>query len=314
MYSENAEDHLNHLRQVFERLRQVQMKLKTTKCDFAKESVDVLGFKVSANGIGTQERLMKKIQDFPVPRNKTDVRAFVNLAGFYRRHIQSFGEIAAPLAGLLRKSETFDWTDLHQNAFNSLKKMLVSPAVLKYPDPHQPYVLYTDASDCGLGAVLTQTDQDGVERPVCFLSKKVQGAEINYPTVEKELLAVVFALSKLRKYLYESTFILRTDNTAVRYLFLKSEVSSRLQRWIMAIQEFKFSVRHIPGKSNVVADVLSRYPVSDPLDGVEDPFQDLYPAFMVSESCALYEPYLEDILQYVLTVTKLCRSASITNH
>lgn len=300
VYSEDTEAHLVHLRQVFKRLRQVQMKLKTTKCDFAKETVDVLGFTVSANGIATQGRLLKKIQDFPIPRNKTDVRAFINLAGFYRRHIQAFGEIAAPLAGLLRKNEVFNWTTLHEKAFNDLKKMLISPAVLKYPDPRQPYVLYTDASDYRLRAILTQKDEHGDERPVCFLSRKIQGAEINYPTVEKELLAVVYALSKLRKYLYESTFVLCTDNTAVRYLFLKSEVSSRLQRWIMAIQEFQFTVKHIPGKTNVVADVLSRYPVNDCEDGVDDPLQDLYPAYLVSEHGDIYEPYLDDILQYVL--------------
>lgn len=120
-----------------------------------------------------------------------------------------------------------------------------NPVILQYSDPHEPYILYTDASDIGLGAVLTQNDHAENEPPIWFLSRKLQGAEVNYPAMEKELLAVVSSLSKLRKYLYESEFLLCTDNTDVRYLFLKSEASSRLQRWIMAVQEFKFKVKHL---------------------------------------------------------------------
>jgi ribonuclease HI len=196
--------------------------------------------------------------------------------------MQSFGEIAAPLPSLLRKGQPFLWTDAEQQSFDNLKRMLINPVCLKYPEPGSPYVLYTDASNVGLGTVLTQTEKNsGQERPICFISRKLQGAEVNYATVEKELLAVIYALKKLRKYLLGNDFLLCTDNSAVRYLFMKSEANSRLQRWVMAVQEFRFQVKHVAGKSNVVADVLSRYPLQEEQDdNNDDPLENFYPVWL----------------------------------
>ena len=197
----------------------------------------------------------------------------------------------------------FQWDERREEAFRALKQALLSAATLAYPDPSKPYKLYTDASEVGLGAVLTQFDEGvGSERPICFLSRKLQAAETNYPTVEKELLAVIYALKKLRKYLLDKQFMLYTDNSAVRYLFCKTDPSQRLQRWVMAVQEFQFTVQHLPGKSNVAADVLSRYPPRDIATSDEgDVFEDLYPGWLIEdqEKAESYEDWLQEIWGYL---------------
>lgn len=251
VYSPNLEEHIKHLELVLQRIREVNMVLNPKKCVLAAEEVEVLGFVVSKAGIKPHPNNVAKIVNFPRPKNKTDIRAFVSLAGFYRRHAQNFSELVASLNRLLGKKVDFTWTEIGQNAFECIKRCIVNAAVLQYSDPKKPYKLFTDASDIGIGAVLTQYDEDlGSDRPICFLSRKMIAAEINYPTVEKELLAVIYAMKKLRKYLLDKDFDLYTDNTAVRYLFCKSDPIQRLQRWIMAVQEYSFKVHHLPGKSN----------------------------------------------------------------
>ncbi|KAG0754152.1 hypothetical protein G6F16_012429 [Rhizopus arrhizus] len=151
-------------------------------------------------GYNTHPQNVEKILKFPTPKNKTDIRAFVSLAGFYRRHVQSFGELVVSLNKLLKKNEPFVWTQEQEQASKTLKECIINAVQLKYPDPSKPYKLYTDASDIGIGAVLVQLDEElNEDRPICFLSRKLLPNEMNYPIVEKELLAVIYALKKLRK-------------------------------------------------------------------------------------------------------------------
>lgn len=159
-----------------------------------------------------------------------------------------------------------------------MKEAIANAVTLRYPDPNAPFKLYTDASEVGIGAVLTREGDEDGERPVCFLSRRLQASEHNYATVEKELLAEVYALKKLRKYQFD----LYTDNAAVRYLFQKAEPNQRLQRWILAIQEFRLKVHHLPGKQNVVADVLSRYPPARmTATDEEDVLEGMYSAWLM---------------------------------
>ena len=303
IYSKSFEKHLEHLEKVLNRLRDVRMKINPKKCSFACGEVEVLGFIVSEQGIRPHPNKICKVQNFPRPKNRTDVRAFINLAGFYRRHIQSFSELVGPINELLSKNVQFTWDERREQSFQWVKEALVDAATLAYPDPSKPYKLFTDASEVGIGAVLTQFDEAAdADRPICFLSRKLQAAETNYPTVEKELLAVVYALKKLRKYLLDKQFVLYTDNSAVRFLFCKTDPSQRLQRWIMAVQEFQFTVKHLPGKENIVADVLSRYPpkVMTHSDE-EDVFENLYPGWLIEdiEKDKVYEEWLQEIWEYL---------------
>lgn len=183
---------LQHLESVLEKLKEVQVKLQPGKCHFAHTGIEVFGSIVSKEGFKPHPNKVRAIQNFPAPKTRTDIRAFVSLAGFYRRHVQGFSKIASPLNDLLKKNRVFLWGQEQEKAFQSLKLAIASAASLKYPDPAKPYKLYTDASDIGVRAVLTLWDDESeAERPICFLSRKLQGAEINYPTLEKELLAVI---------------------------------------------------------------------------------------------------------------------------
>lgn len=181
-----------------------------------------------------------------------------------------------------------------KKSFQELKEAIANAVTLRYPDPNAPFKLYTDASEVGIGAVLTQEGDEDGERPVCFLSRRLQASEHNYATVEKELLAEVYALKKLRKYQFD----LYTDNAAVRYLFQKAEPNQRLQRWILAIQEFRLKVHHLPEKQNVVADVLSRYPPARmTATDEEDVLEGMYSAWLMEDSPL--ECWLMDIWKYV---------------
>ncbi|KAG1143941.1 hypothetical protein G6F37_012390 [Rhizopus arrhizus] len=244
-----------------------------------------LAMQLSKIGIKPHPQNVEKILKFPTPKNKTDIRALVSLAGFYRRHVQIFGELIVSLNKLLKKKEPFVWTQEQEQAFKTLKECIINAVQVKYPDPSKPYKLYTDASDIGVGAVFVQLDEElNEDRPICFLSRKLLPNEMNYPIVEKDLLAVIYALKKLRKYLLDKIFTLYTDNTVVRFLFFKRDPGSRLQRWVLAVQEYAFKVVHLPGKSNGVADVMSRYPPQENNESdLNDQLNELYPAWLIEQ-------------------------------
>lgn len=178
--------------------------------------------------------------------NEAGVRAFVNLWGLCRRHIPGFSDIGAPMSESLKKRYPFIWSETCENSFNALKKSLGKAATLVIPNAETKYVLHTDASEVGMDDCLATITDDGVKRPVLFLSRKLQPAETRYPVVKKDLLAVVYALKKLRKYLLDYKFVIFCDNTAVCYLFNKNEPSQRLQRWIMCTQEITFVIKQLP--------------------------------------------------------------------
>lgn len=217
------QDHLTDLDAVLSRLKEVKMKCSIKKCDFIKTRIEFLGFIVTPSGVTPLPSRIQQIRDFPRPCNATGVRAFLGLANFYRRHVQAFADLVSPLTLLTSKKARFIWGDEQENAFQALKHVLSQSTLLVFPDPNKQYHVYTDASDIGIGVVLAQEDEDGMERPVCFLSRKLKPNEVRIPVVERELLAVMYALQKLRRYLLDKSFILFTGNTAVRYLFAKAD-------------------------------------------------------------------------------------------
>ncbi|CEP10184.1 hypothetical protein [Parasitella parasitica] len=202
---------------------------------------------------------------------------------------------------LLKKSKRFNWEQDCEQAFQALKQALAEAATLYLPSAGDKFRLYTDALEIGIGATLAVIKEDDTEQPVMFLSRKLQPAETRYPTVEKELLAVIYAMRKLRKYFLDNEFTLYCDNTAVCYQFNKSEPSQRLQRWIMCTQEFVFKIKHVSGKKNAAADALSRFPPeghSDSKDG-EDCIDALFEHLLMNEDREdCYEDWLQDIIHY----------------
>jgi transposase InsO family protein len=224
------------------------------------------------------------------------------MVGFYRRHVHYFCQYTIHLTNLLKKNAPFIWTSDHQREFDALKEAISNATLLNYPIVGRPYQVYCDACDTGIGVLLCQFKEEGNrDTPVCFLSRKLSSAELNYPTVEKELLAVVYALFKLRRYLLDQQFVVFTDNMAVRYIFSKKEPNTRLQRWCLALQEFNFKIKHIDGKKNP-ADFLSRYPVSEEENSDEGEYmlEELYSSLMaIPEEEIDYEDELKVIYTYL---------------
>lgn len=301
LYAKTKEEHMNHIEEFLTRMREVNLKLNAEKCDFFQQSITLLGFEISEHGVNPSPCKIAKIQEFPRPNNETGIRAFVNLCGFYRRHIPLFADLAAPMNELLKKRNPFIWSNACDESFISLKRALLDAVTLVIPDAKTKYHLYCDASEVGIGACLSAIMDNGDERPVLFLSRKLQPVETRYPVVEKELLAVIYALRKLRKYLLDREFVLYCDNSAVCYLFNKTEPSQRLQRWIMCTKEFTFTTKHISSTKNCVADALSRFPSrcdNDKEDG-EDHIDALFDHLIMDEhSVPNYEDRLNDLVTY----------------
>ena len=202
---------------------------------------------------------MDKIRDAKAPSTKKELRAFLGLAGYYQRFIEGYSKIARPLTDKTkgREPEKIVWSEECDKAFSRLKKALTSAPVLALPDQSCPFVLLTDASGQGLGAVLLQR-QDGLLKPIAFASKKLNKAEENYHTIEQECLAAVWGIRKFYPYLYGRHFILQSDHNPLQYLHKLRPVSRRLMGWAMELQSHSFDVEVIKGVDNHGADYLSR--------------------------------------------------------
>ncbi|GFX80609.1 retrovirus-related Pol polyprotein from transposon 297 [Trichonephila clavipes] len=215
------DDHLKHLKDVFDHLRSAKLHIKPSKCQFAQEYVKYLGHLIG-QGLRTPGELkVQVIKDFPIPTNKTQVRAFLGLSGYYRRYIPEFSVIAAPLTVLLKgrnRKSTVDWNSSCQNAFEELKTRLSKNPVLYSPDFTKPFIIQCDASNLGIGVVLSQVCENE-EHPIMFLSKMLSLAEQKYSTTEKECAAIIFAVQKLKCYLDgHQKFVIQTDHNPLVWL------------------------------------------------------------------------------------------------
>ena len=238
------------------------MKLKPKKCLFLRDEVPYLGHVVTREGIQPDPSKTERIREYPVPTSVSQVRQFLGLASYYRRFICGFSTIATLLNALLRKDVAFRWDDSCQEAFEQLKQCLVSAPVLAYPQfkPELPFVLETDASLLGLGAVLAQKQADGNVHLIAYVSRSINSHERNYSVTELETLGLVWAAWLFRPYLLGRKCIVHTDHSACTSLLNGSNPSDKLARWAMIIQELDLEIKHRSGKSNANADALSRNP------------------------------------------------------
>ena len=242
------------------------MKLQIKKCNLCKQSVQFLGHVVSSEGIAADPAKIEKIVNWPVPTNKSEVQQFLGLVSYYRRFMRDCAHVAKPLYQLTERSKPFAWTAECGEAFSTLKKHLSTPPVLVFPDFAREFILDTDASNQGIGAVLSQSD--GQEQVVAYASRLLSTTERRYSVTRKELLAVVVFL---RQYLLGSKFILRTDHGSLVWLRNFKEPEGQLARWLEKLEEFQFEIVHRKGKVHSNADALSRIP-SDQHDTVHDEF------------------------------------------
>lgn len=252
-------EHLENLKTVFSRLRKANLRINPGKCEFFKRETKYLGHIISGDGIKTDPDKVAAIQEMQPPRNVKEVRRFLGIASWYRRFVPDFAKVSQPLTQLLKKGKHFKWTNDQQMAFDSLKSCLTNAPVLACPDFSQTFSLQTDASDYGLGAVLTQ-ELDGQERVIAYASRHLNSAEQNYSTTEKECLAVIWGVRKMRPYLEGYHFIIITDHLSLKWLDSIDNPTGRLARWALELQQYQFTVKYRKGNQNVVADALSRQP------------------------------------------------------
>lgn len=260
VYGTSFEDHLEHLENVLTKLGEAGLKLKPTKCHFAQQQVQYLGYLISEDGVAVDPSKVEAVTSYPQPTDVKELRGFLGLANYYRRFVQGFASIAKPLYQLTSKNaKGFDWTPQCQQAFDQLKQLLVSPPILAYPRFEIPFVVHTDASDHAIGGVLSQI-QDGKERVIAYFSRQLGKAQRNYSTIEREALAVVSAIQEFYPYLYGFHFDLYTDHNPLVSLKTVKDYGGRVSRWLLLLQQFQFTVKYKPGGSNGNADGLSRRP------------------------------------------------------
>jgi predicted aspartyl protease len=253
--------HLERLATVFDRLLQANLKVKASKCELFRRQVRFLGHVISSNGIEVDPEKVRVVANWPRPRNLTELRSYIGLCSYYRRFIKSFADIARPLHQLTEKGRAFEWTADQETAFCTLKERLVTAPILVTPKDAGEYVLDTDASQSGLGAVLHQ-EQGGKLCVIAYASRVLSATERNYSTTRRELLAVVYALKQFRQFLLGRHFKLRVDHSALTYLRRTPEVMGQAARWLDLIEEYDFDISHRAGAAHGNCDALSRRPCS----------------------------------------------------
>ena len=263
IFSNSIGDHLKHIDRVLSSLREHNMKLKPSKCEFFKKETQYLGFKISEHGVQPDFDKVKATESVVTPTTVRQVRSFIGMTSYYRRFIRNFSDIAEPLINLTRKYARFQWDDTCQAAFDSLKMKLAEMVILAYPDPNKDYKLYTDASDQLIGACLSQMVYDRrhkkeVEKPIYFLFHKLSDTQTKWSTIEKEAYAIHYALQKLHHSLHSATFTIYTDHKPLVYLLNSPIQNRKIQTWALSIAGYNCIIQHLKGKDNACADLLSR--------------------------------------------------------
>jgi transposase InsO family protein len=272
--SEDLESHLDLLEKVAAKLVNAGLKANLDKSKFCKKELRYLGYVLDEQGLRTDPDKVSVVVNFPAPRTLKELRRFIGMCGWYRRFIGDFATPIAPMSELLKTKnnqdqtsthpklpQKFIWTKEADEAFRKAKEVLVSAPVLVNPNYEKPFVIHADASDIGVGGVLSQEQPEGGEKPCAYFSAKLSGAERKYTTTEKECLGVLLSIENFRPYVEGTKFTVVTDHSALLWLLkMKTPPSPRLARWILRLQGFDFEVIHRKGKEHVVPDTLSRIP------------------------------------------------------
>lgn len=299
VFSSSFDEHLRRLEAVLQAIKTSGLTLKPEKCRFAYEELLFLGHVISKSGVRPDPRKTAAIADFPPPTDKKAVRRFLGLCAYYRRFVKNFARIADPLTNLTKADVEFKWETPQEHAFQELKHRLQTPPLLAHFDEFAETEIHTDASSVGLGAVLVQR-ADGLERVISYASRSLSKAEANYSTTEKECLAIIWATSKFRPYLYGRPFKVVSDHHALCWLATLKDPSGRLARWSLRLQEYDITVIYKSGKKHSDADCLSRAPVDQPLP--DDPDDDYFLGTITTDDFAerqRADPELKALIEYL---------------
>lgn len=261
IYSRTLEEHLVHLQTVFQILHKHQLKVKKSKCSFAQQKLAYLGHIISPNGVSTDSDKIAVVQSWPVPSSVKELRSFLGLAGYYRKFVLNYGILSKPLTSLLKKGQLYLWTSATDQAFQAIKHALVTAPVLAMPDFSIPFVVETDASDKGMGAVLMQNNH-----PITFLSKALGPRHLGLSTYEKESLAIMMAVDHWRPYLQHAEFFIKTDHRSLAFLDNQRLTTPWQHKALTKLLGLWYQIIYKKGSDNRVADALSRYPLGQQVE------------------------------------------------
>ena len=259
-----------NLEKVFQRLRESNFKIQMDKSEFLKLETAYLGHVISRDGIKPNPDKISAIKKYPIPKTPKEIKQFLGLLGYYRKFIPDFARITKPLTKCLKKGNKITLDPEYVNSFEKCKTLLTNDPILQYPDFSREFILTTDASNVAIGAVLSQ-GPIGSDKPVCYASRTLNESELNYSTIEKELLAIVWATKYFRPYLFGRKFKILTDHKPLQWMMNLKEPNSRLTRWRLRLSEYDFTVTYKKGKYNTNADALSRVEIyNEELDSIID--------------------------------------------
>ena len=301
VHSRTDKEHIGHLASVLEKMSRYRLHCKLSKCEFFQSKVKYLGLIFSEEGITVDQDKVSGIVRMLPPTNLTELRSFLGMCNFYRKFIKDFSSIAVPMTRLTHKDTKWDFDESCDRAFKLLKASLVSAPILASPNFEKKFILTTDASNLAIGAVLSQEDENDVERPICFLSRKLNEHELNYATTHKECLAVVWSIDELRHYLQGHKFLIRTDHLALKYLMTTKDLQGRLARWALKIMEYDFDIDYIKGKDNKVADALSRVPINQIREQPMIPEKSLDERLKEIKKLQEEDQILQPLMMYLIT-------------
>lgn len=270
IYGKDPTECLIHLEEVLQLIEKANLTLNLSKCDFLQDKIDYLGYEISSAGVRPGEKKIVSVANFPRPKDVHNVRQFLGLAGYFRKFVKNFAQIAYPLSKLLKKDSVWEWGQSQEKAFEDLKNRLTGRPILSIYNPLAETEVHTDASKVGVGGILLQRSSDGVFRPIAYYSRQTSPEEKNFHSYELETLAVICSLRKFRVYLLGKEFKIVTDCSALRSTFSKRDLIPRIARWWLQLQEFDCSIEYRAGSRMAHVDALSRNPVPDVDDTIVD--------------------------------------------
>ena len=257
IYSRSEKEHLEHLEEIFTRLKTAGLKLKLEKCCFFKKHIQYLGHLISADGIQPLPEKLESIAKMPAPKNPKEVKQFLGLVGYYRKFVPRFADISRVLTHLTKKDVEFKWTPECEKCFQILKEFLQQAPILRYPDPQASYTLYTDASKYAYAGVLTQHN-NGTDHPITYVSGLFRGSQLNWATLTKEAYAIYMSVKKLSFYIDTAKITVKSDHLPLKKFLEKNTLNSKVNNWAVELESQNITFEYIPGIRNTLADTLSR--------------------------------------------------------
>ena len=316
IYSRNDKEHLEHLEEIFKRLKAAGLKLKLEKCCFFKKHIQYLGHLISAEGIQPLPEKLESIAKMPAPKTPKEVKQFLGLVGYYRKFVPRFADISRVLTHLTKKDVEFKWTAECENCFQILKGSLQESPILRYPDPEASYTLYTDTSKYAYAGVLTQ-NIDGTDHPIMYVSGLFRGSQLNWATLTKEAYAIYMSIKKLSFYIDTAKITVKSDHLPLKKFLKKNTMNAKVNNWAVELESQNISFEYIPGIRNTLADTLSRLiemdedikptPEEDGKEFGYFPFEELPPATtQVVEEVIICENEVNNInIKHIDPITKL---------